>query len=166
MGTPYLGEIRIVSFDYPPRGWAKCDGQLMPIGQNQALFSLFGTMYGGDGNITFALPDFRGRVPLHVGAGFTVGQVSGEESHTLITSQMPAHTHFGQASSAGASQLDASAGLWANGGQPAYTAAAPNAVMRADAVSPVGGSQPHNNMSPYLVLNFCVAIQGVFPSRN
>jgi microcystin-dependent protein len=166
MAEPFLGEVRIMSFNYPPRGWAFCNGQLLPINQNQALFSLLGTMYGGNGQTTFALPNFQGRLPVHLGSGLTQGQAGGEVSHTLTTTEMPAHSHLARAGSGVANQLTGAAGLWANGGQPAYSSAAPNAAMRADAVTSVGGSQPHNNMSPYLVLNFCIALSGIFPSRT
>ncbi len=165
MSEPFLGEIKIVSFNYPPRGWALCNGQLMPINQNQALFSLLGTMYGGDGRVTFGLPEFRGRLPLHVGQGFVQGQFGGEETHTLNISEMPAHNHLVTASSNPASQASPAGAFWTDTGRNLY-AAAPNAPMAPEAVTPVGGNQPHENRSPYLVLSFCIALQGIFPSRN
>jgi microcystin-dependent protein len=167
MGTPFLGEIKIVSFNFPPKGWALCNGQLLPINQNQALFSLFGTTYGGDGRVNFALPNVQGRAPIHVGNGFTQGQAGGETAHTLGTSEMPTHSHFPQAASANPSVSTPSGNLWASGGQQIYFDPPGSLVaMAPQAVSNVGGSQPHDNMSPYLVLNFIVALQGIFPSQT
>ena len=165
MATPYLSEIRIFSFNYPPKGWAFCNGQLMPINQNQALFALLGTTYGGDGVSTFALPNLQGRMPIHEGSGFVLGQNGGEQSHTLTSTEMPQHTHAAAASSSPANLGTAPGNFWANGDQPAY-ASSVNTVMSTAAVSNVGGSQPHDNMPPYLVLNFCIALQGIFPSQN
>jgi microcystin-dependent protein len=166
MGTPFLGEVRIFAFGFAPRGWALCNGQFLPINQNQALFALLGTMYGGNGQTTFALPNLQGRIPVHVGPGFVQGQQAGETTHTLILSEMAQHTHPVMASSLAQADQPAPAGnLWANGGQPAYAPAA-NANMRADLVSSAGGNQPHNNMPPYLALNICMALQGIFPSMN
>lgn len=165
MSEPYLGEIKIMSFNFAPKGWALCNGQLLPINQNQALFSILGTTYGGDGRTTFALPDLRGRVPLHFGNGFTEGERAGEESHNLNISEMPLHTHLGQAKGDSASSDSPTGNFWANGGQQAYRSSA-NGTMNPTAVSTVGGSQPHNNLSPFLTLNFCIALQGIFPSRN
>lgn len=173
MGTPFLGEIKIVSFNFSPKGWATCNGQFLPINQNQALFSLLGTAYGGNGQTTFALPDFRGRVPLHVGSGFTQGQAGGQEAHTLPIVELPAHSHWLPASS---DEGDLSGPTRAVSGGTALNAFAANdsvaysngggAQMNSNIVGNVGGSQPHNNMPPYLVLNFVIALQGVFPSRN
>ena len=166
MGQPFLGEIKIVSFNFAPKGWALCNGQLMPINQNQALFSLFGTMYGGDGRTTFGLPDFRGRAPLHIGDGLVQGQVGGEESHTLIQSEMPAHLHAPvSANSAGPNVGTPVANMLCASG-PAPYAANFNATMAPQAVGNIGGNQPHANVQPYLCLNFIVALQGIFPSRN
>jgi len=167
MGQPFLGEIKLVSFNFAPKGWALCTGQLMPINQNQALFSLLGTTYGGNGQTTFGLPDFRGRAPLHVGGGLIQGQNGGEENHTLINSEMSAHVHV----PVGASTQPVNAttpvgnmcGVLANNNL--YSAAV-NAAMNPQAVGNVGGSQPHPNVQPYLCVNFIVAIQGIFPSRN
>jgi len=164
MGTPYLSEIRIYSFNFAPKGWAKCNGQFLPINQNQALFSLLGTTYGGNGQTTFALPNLQGRIPMHLGGGFTQGEMAGEYAHTLTQSEMPTHVHLVSASGATASALSAPGNLWANGNEPAY-ASTPNVALNSAAVSNTGGSQPHENMPPYLVLNFCIALQGVFPSH-
>ncbi len=164
MTTPYLAEIRIVSFNFAPKGWALCDGQLLPINQNQALFALLGTTYGGNGQTNFALPDFRGRSPLHFGSGFVLGERSGEEVHTLNSAEIPAHTHPVSASSA-----TANAGSPANASWPAAAGAydlSATTAMSPSGISPTGGSQAHNNMQPYLVLNFVIALQGIFPSRN
>lgn len=167
MSTPFLGEIKIVSFNFPPKGWALCDGQLLPINQNQALFSLFGTMYGGNGQTTFALPDLRGRSPMHVGSGFLQGQKAGEESHTLTISEMPTHTHQVTATSDGAGSMEPAGLTWAAASDTSpYSSNAPNTTMSPSSISTVGGSQPHNNMGPYIVLNMIVALQGIFPSRN
>lgn len=166
MGTPYLGEIKIISWNYAPKGWAFCGGQLLPINQNQALFSILGTTYGGNGQTNFALPDFRGRVPIHQGAGFTVGQSGGQEFHTLISSEMPAHNHFVSASNTnnGASNIPIN-NIPCTTNIPPYSTAA-NTTFNPAEVTNYGGSQPHENRQPYLVLNFIIALQGVFPSRN
>jgi microcystin-dependent protein len=165
MGTPFIAEVRIVSFNFAPRGWAMCSGQLLPINQNQALFSLLGTMYGGNGQTTFALPDLRGRVPVHVGAGFVQGQKAGEEAHTLISSEMPAHPHSVSASSGAPNQGSPAGNEWAalNNG---YSTGTPNTALDVSAIGVGGGSQSHENRQPYLVLNFVIALQGIFPSRN
>jgi microcystin-dependent protein len=165
MATPYISEIRVFSFGFAPTGWAMCNGQLLPINQNQALFSLLGTTYGGDGRVNFALPNLQGRMPLHQGGGYVIGQTGGEQNHTLIAAEMPQHTHPAIASANAANQGVATNTFWANGSQPAYAPSA-NGQMAAGAVSSIGGSQSHNNMAPYLVLNFCIALTGIFPSRN
>ena len=165
MTDPFIGEIQLFPFGFAPRGWAQCNGQLLPINQNQALFSLLGTMYGGNGQTTFALPDLRGRVPLGVGSGYSQGQRAGEEQHTLIFSETPAHIHQANASSAAPFTPSPAGASWANTGANNY-AASPNAQMAGIAVTPAGGGQPHENRSPYLTLNFCIALAGIFPSRN
>jgi microcystin-dependent protein len=165
MSTPYLSEIRIFSFNFPPKGWALCNGQLMPINQNQALFSLLGTTYGGNGTSNFGLPNLQGRMPIHEGAGFTLGQVGGEQNHTLSNAEMPQHTHSAAASSGPANAGGAPGNFWANGNQPAYASSA-NVTLAPATVNSIGGSQPHNNMAPYLVLNFCISLVGIFPSPN
>jgi microcystin-dependent protein len=167
MSEPFLGEIKIVSFNFPPKGWALCNGQFLPINQNQALFSLFGTTYGGNGQTTFALPNLQGRTPIHVGSGFTQGEVGGEFAHTLNSAEMPQHSHFPQAATATPSTGNPSGNLWASNDKQVYFDPPGSLVtMAPQAISNVGGSQAHENMSPYLVLNFIVALQGIFPSRN
>ncbi|HTX93256.1 MAG TPA: tail fiber protein [Anaerolineales bacterium] len=165
MSEPFLGELRIFSFDFPPKGWALCNGQLMAINQNQALFSLLGTIYGGDGRLNFALPNLQGRVPFHIGDGHVQGEQGGEVAHSLNISEMPTHYHVTGASSAAAGTGNPVGNFWADGGKNIYNSST-NATMAPQAVSSVGGSQSHDNMSPYLVLNFCIALQGIFPSRN
>lgn len=164
MGTPFLGEIKIISWNYAPRSWAFCNGQLLPINQNQALFSLLGTAYGGNGQTNFALPDFRGRAPIHVGGNFNViGQKSGEAAHTLTMSEMPQHIHFAQASKTNADQpLGGLLGAANN----IYQTVQSLTTLAPTTISSVGGSQPHENRMPLLVLNFIISLQGIFPSRN
>jgi microcystin-dependent protein len=165
MPTPFLGEIKIISFSFPPKGWAFCNGQLMPINQNQALFSILGTTYGGNGQTNFALPNLQGRTPIHIGNGFVQGEMGGETSHTLNISELPAHTHVPVGSEDNASSNTPVSNLWAKPAQNAYSNA-PNTAMFPATVLAVGGSQPHENMSPYLVLNFIIALEGIYPSRN
>ena len=165
MAEPFLSEIRVFSFSFAPRGWAQCNGQLLPINQNQALFSLVGTVYGGNGQTNFALPDLRGRVPIHEGAGHDLGERAGEQAHTLSISEIPTHTHVANASSATGNQAFASSALLAAtlnlyGGPDNLTTLSPTTVTS------VGGSQPHETMQPYLGLNFCIALQGIFPSQT
>ena len=172
MSEPFLSEIRIMSFNFAPRGWAKCDGQLLPINQNQALFSLLGTTYGGDGRVNFALPDLRGRVPFHMGGGFNLGQKGGEETHTLSQAEMPAHTHTLTGNNAvvgagaNATVVSPLGSFWANDGKSIFSSSPPNSSMSSQTVSTVGGSQAHENREPFLTLNFCIALQGIFPSPN
>ena len=165
MAEPFLGEIRIMSFDFPPQGWARCDGQFLPINQNQALFALFGTVYGGNGQTTFALPDLRGRVPLDDGAGFVIGENGGARTDTLAIDQVPTHTHpMFASSSVGDTNVNVGH-VFAVSPSQLYDAGNLT-TLHPSSVSSVGGSQPHQNMQPYLVLSFCVALQGIFPSRN
>jgi microcystin-dependent protein len=167
MSNPFLGELRIMSFNFAPKGWALANGQLLPINQNQPLFALFGTTYGGDGRVNFALPDLRGRVPVYVGQGITLGQRAGEENHTLNQSEMAAHTHSFGATTTAADQNNPAGHLFATAGYSLYNASTSNLTpLHPQTVTLTGGSQPHSNMQPYLVLNFCVALQGIFPSRN
>jgi microcystin-dependent protein len=169
MAEPFLSEIRIMSFNFAPKGWAMCNGQLMPINQNQALFSLLGTTFGGNGQVTFGLPDLRSNVPIHVGQGFTLGQKGGEQAHTVTTSEMPTHVHVANATSAVATtNSPASSVLLAQStSSPLYNTTAGNLVaMAPNALSSVGGSQAHLNMQPFLTLTFCIALQGIFPSQT
>ncbi|MFL6843448.1 MAG: phage tail protein [Allosphingosinicella sp.] len=165
MGTPFMGELRLVSFNLAPQGWAFANGQLLPINQNQALFALLGTTYGGNGQTNFALPDLRGRVPIHRGSTFTQGQKVGEEAHTLTLQEMPTHIHFQQAvTDNGDIDLASGANLASfNNGYRGFSNAQ---ALAPSAVSNVGGSQAHNNMQPYTVLNVIIALQGIFPSHN
>jgi microcystin-dependent protein len=165
MATPYLGEIKVLSFGFAPKGWAQCNGQLLPINQNQALFSLLGTMYGGNGQTNFALPDLRARIPVHMGDGLVQGQKGGEQAHTLTMNEMPAHEHFAVGSSAGAdAAVPASNFLGAANNM--YAPAANLIPLHPSSIRTVGGSQPHENEQPYLTLNLCIALIGVYPSRN
>ena len=165
MAEPFLGEVRMFSFGQAPKGWALCNGQLLPINQNQALFSLLGTSYGGDGRVNFALPDLRGRVPCSTGgnAGDTNGVQTGTESVTVTIAQMPTHPHLASASVTNADQPIPSILARSNN---AYTSAANLTAVLPATISNSGGSQPHENMQPYLVLSFCIALQGIFPSQN
>jgi len=167
MGTPFLAEIRIVSFNFAPKGWALCNGQTLPINQNQALFSLLGTTYGGNGQTTFALPDFRGRIPFHVGNGHILGERGGSEAVTVNISQLPAHIHQLSCSDADGALVPPTNNTWAKTTQNPYVAAAAaNSAMNAGDIANTGGSQPHQNMQPYMCLNFIIALQGTFPSQN
>jgi len=161
-----MSEIRIMSFNFAPKGWAQCNGQLLPINQNQALFSLLGTMYGGNGQTNFALPDFRGRVPIHFGSGFTEGQAGGQEAHTVTISELPAHNHFWQGSTTAATTADPAGAFFGDINTKAYGTVAALTTLSPASVSNVGGSQPHENRQPFLVLNFAIALQGIFPSQT
>ena len=166
MAEPFLSEIRIASFNFAPKGWALCNGQLLPINQNQALFSLLGTTFGGDGRVNFALPDFRSRLPVHVGAGFTLGQRGGEEAHTLSVSEMPQHTHLMRSNTDNATSPNPQGNYLARTPDPVYAAPTNLVAMHPASVSSTGSSQPHLNMMPFLTLNFIIALQGIFPSPN
>lgn len=167
MAEPFLSEIRLFSFHFAPKGWAFCNGQLLQINQNQALFSLLGTTYGGDGRTTFALPDYRSRVPIHSGNGHTLGEKGGEQAHTITQQELPAHTHTVNATSNPASTT-VPTGNWLADTKPSelYNASDGSMAMGAAMITNAGGSQPHLNMQPYLALNFCIALQGIFPSPN
>jgi len=172
MAEPFLSEIRIFSFNFAPKGWALCNGQSLPISQNQALFSLLGTTYGGNGQTTFNLPNLRGRAPISFGSGFTLGEAAGSSSVTLNIQQLPTHPHTLNSNMCiGGNVINAALGdptsnYWANNGKNQYATNTFDSVMHPTAVTNVGGSQPHNNMQPYLVLNFCIALQGIFPSQT
>jgi microcystin-dependent protein len=168
MAEPFLSEIRIMSFGYAPRGWAMCNGQLLPINQNQALFSLLGTTFGGNGQTNFALPDLRGNVPIHVGQGHTLGEKGGQQAHTLTISEIPMHIH-----TANAANVPSTAGNPSNArlvsqaqGSNIYGPTSNLQTMAPNTITNVGGSQAHLNMQPFLALNFCIALQGIFPSPN
>jgi microcystin-dependent protein len=163
MAEPFLSEIRLFSFGFPPQGWALCNGQLLPINQNQALFSLLGTTFGGNGQTNFALPDMRGRVPIHVGGGHTLGERAGEQAHTLSISELPSHTHVLQGTSTNAETNAPSGALLATSNN-IYAQPASLTSLAAAAVTNIGGSQAHLNMQPFLTLSFCIALQGIFPS--
>ena len=170
---PFLGEIDLVAFSFPPKGFAECNGQLLPINQNQALFALLGTTYGGNGQTTFALPDLRGRRAVGMGQGpglqnYSLGQFGGEESVTLNVAQLPSHTHTAEASSAPGTSPLPTAHFWASQSQVYLYSNAPLGFtsMNPEAIRSTGGSQPHDNMPPYLVLNYIIALQGIFPSQN
>ncbi|HKP45744.1 MAG TPA: tail fiber protein [Pyrinomonadaceae bacterium] len=165
MSDAFLGELRIVSFNWAPKGWAISNGQLMPINQNQALFSLLGTTYGGNGQTTFALPDMRGNVPIHMGNGHTLGERAGSESVTLTSSTMPAHTHQVTGSGTTADSSLVGGNFWASGGQQIY-ATTQNTAMAPQAINNTGGSQAHENRMPFLTLNFIINLVGLFPSQN
>lgn len=167
MAEPFLSEIRIMSFLFAPKGWALCNGQLMPINQNQALFSLLGTTFGGDGRVTFALPDQRGCTPIHVGSGHTLGEKGGEQAHTLSIAELPTHTHLVSATSTSSDPNGTNipgGNLLCAGPAEIYAAPSQLVALNASTVSNTGGSQAHLNMQPFLTLSFCIALQGIFPS--
>jgi microcystin-dependent protein len=168
MGTPFLAEIKIMSFNFAPKGWAMCNGQLLPINQNQALFSLLGTTYGGDGRQTFGLPNLQGRTPMHSGNGHVLGELGGEQAHTLSISELPTHTHTASAANVPATTNAPSNArmISQSAGANLYAGASNLQAMAPQALAPVGGSQAHPNMQPYLTLTFCIALQGIFPSQN
>jgi microcystin-dependent protein len=173
MAEPFLSEIRIMSFVFAPKGWALCNGQLLPINQNQPLFSLLGTTFGGDGRVNFALPDLRGRTPIHVGSGHTLGERGGEQAHTLSIAELPTHTHVLSASSTQANfpapfNANTSTGnvLASSAPDQIYAPPANLVALNTGTVTNVGGSQAHLNMQPFLTLSFCIALQGIFPSPN
>jgi microcystin-dependent protein len=163
MAEPFLSEIRIASFNFAPRGWAMCNGQLLPINQNQALFSLLGTTFGGDGEVNFALPDLRARTPIHVGSGHTLGERGGEQAHTLSIAELPTHAHVLNGSS-GAADTNVPTGAHLGAVNNGYTAAANLVSLSPAEIGNTGGSQAHLNMQPFLTLTFCIALQGIFPS--
>ena len=168
MAEPFLSEIRIMSFVFAPQGWALCNGQLLPINQNQALFSLLGTAFGGNGQTNFALPDLRGNTPIHVGSGHTLGARGGEQAHTLSIAELPMHTHVPNATTATATTNTPTSSLLLGQSTSSQLYGPPASLqaMSAATITSVGGSQAHLNMQPFLVLNFCIALQGIFPSSN
>ncbi len=166
MSSPYIGEIRMFAGNFAPAGWAFCDGSLIPISENPTLFQLIGTTYGGDGTSTFALPDLRSRIPVHVGPGFALGQNGGAETVTLATSQIPAHSHVAQAKSTQGGQSNPQNNVWALSGSNQFTNSPPSLTMAPGATAPSGGSQPHDNMVPFLCINFILSLFGIFPSQS
>lgn len=167
MAEPFLSEIRMMSFVFAPKGWALCNGQLLPINQNQALFSLLGTTFGGDGQVNFALPDLRGKVPIHVGNSNSVGQTGGEQAHTLSIAELPTHVHVANASNNAGSAATPDGNLLGNSNPNSLFGPTQSLVAtRAGTIANVGGSQAHLNMQPFLTLSFCIALQGIFPSPN
>jgi microcystin-dependent protein len=166
MAEPFLSEIRIFSFSFAPKGWALCNGQLLPINQNQALFSLLGTTYGGDGRVNFGLPNLQGNVPIHMGSGFTLGEKGGEQAHTVSSSEIPTHTHILQGTSTTGTLNVTTSNVLGVSQTPIYTTPQSLLAINAGSVTSVGGSQAHLNMQPFLVLTFCIALQGIFPSQT
>lgn len=166
MAEPFLSEIRIMSFVFAPKGWALCNGQLLPINQNQALFSLLGTTFGGDGRVNFALPDYRGRTPIHVGSGHTLGEKGGEQAHTLSIAELPEHMHVMNGTTTAGNTTNPNGSLLANATVATYAAPQSLVAVNAGTVANVGGSQAHLNMQPFLTVSFCIALQGIFPSPN
>lgn len=173
MADPFVAEIRIFPFNFAPKGWAWCDGQLMPLSQNTALFSLLGTTYGGNGKSNFALPDLQGRAPMHPGQGpglslHDLGETGGSETVTLLESEIPSHSHSLRVSQGDAIEISPNGQLFATGtgGIGAYATLSPLTQLSPNAIAPAGGDQPHNNMQPYLTFYFCIALQGVFPPRT
>jgi microcystin-dependent protein len=169
MSSPFIGEIRMFAGNFAPAGWAFCDGSLLPISENDALFNLIGTTYGGDGQTTFALPDLRGRLPIHQGPGFLIGQKAGTETVTLTTNQIPAHAHQAVCSAGGGDSASPVGRFWSTdpaGNTAAYNESTDGSTMAGGALAPAGGGQPHNNLSPYLCVNFILSLFGVFPSQS
>lgn len=165
MAEPFLSEIRMMSFVFAPKGWALCNGQLLPINQNQALFALLGTTFGGDGRVNFGLPDLRGRAPIHVGSGHTLGERGGEPAHTLTVNEMPAHTHIVQASANNGDTVIPTDNIFGVVGG-LYGAPNNTTSLQPASVTTVGGSQAHENRQPFLTISFCIALQGIFPSAS
>ncbi|MEQ1862392.1 MAG: tail fiber protein [Chthoniobacteraceae bacterium] len=164
MAEPFLSEIRIMSFVFPPKGWALCDGQLLMIAQNQALFSLLGTNYGGNGITNFGLPDLRARTPIHVGGTHVLGERGGEQGHTLSIAELPTHTHVANGSNTSGTAIVAAGNLLAGTATQLYTAPQNLVALNAATLANAGGGQAHQNMQPFLTLSFCIALQGIFPS--
>jgi microcystin-dependent protein len=176
MSSPFIAEIKMCGYNFAPRGYAFCNGQILPIAQNTALFALVGTTYGGNGTTTFGLPDLQGRSPLGPGQGpglstYVLGQASGTPTVTLLSTEMPAHTHLPQGNSTGGDSTTPASKIWAANAatrspQPLYSVGTPNTGMNASAIASAGGNSPHQNQQPYLAISFIIALQGVFPARN
>ena len=171
MSQPYIGEIRMFGGNFAPLGWMFCDGSLLPISENETLFNLIGTTYGGDGQSTFALPDMRGRIPIHQGAGYTLAEAVGTETVTLSLNQLPNHAHILNASANAASSAGTPADMTANTGTTLLYATpdaqtGPDVIMNPQAIGAVGGNQPHNNLAPYLCVSFIISLYGIYPSQN
>ena len=166
MAEPFLSEIRMMSFGFPPKGWALCNGQLLPINQNQALFSLLGTTYGGDGRVNFGLPDLQGRTPMHMGSGHTLGERGGEQAHTLSISELPTHVHTASATPSTTGNVKSAANNVLAGALNLYAAATNLTSLNPTTIANTGGSQAHPNMQPFLTINFSIALQGIFPSQT
>ena len=166
MSSPYLGQISLFAFGFAPKGFALCNGAIMSIQQNQALFSILGTTFGGNGIQTFSLPDLQGRTPFHIGNTMVLGEIGGEATHTLNVTEIPSHSHTISGTTSDATTSDPTNALWARNNAAPYGSSAPNAAMKSVTLASAGSSQPHPNQPPYLVLNFCIAISGIFPSRN
>lgn len=167
MAEPYVGEIRVFGGNFAPEGWALCDGRTLAISTNEALYALIGTSYGGDGQSTFALPDLRGRVPIHTGPGYTLGQVGGTETVTLTSQNLPVHSHTPSASAANATSADPTGRVWAtNNDYRCYSNATPNTSFAPSAIGSAGGSEPHDNMMPFLTVSYIIALEGVYPNFN
>lgn len=168
MGQPFVGEIRMVGFNFAPAGWAFCNGQLLAIAENDALFALIGTTYGGDGQVTFGLPNLQGRMPVHQGSGYVMGQAAGSETVTLTSGQLPVHSHAALAQTASGNLPTPGGAVWAAStlNQYAGPGTTPNATMNAGNLLSTGGNQPHENMSPFLTINFVISLFGIFPQRN
>ena len=167
MAEPFVGEVRLFAGNFPPVNWAFCDGQLLSIAENQVLFALIGTTYGGDGQVTYALPDLRGRVPVHQASGYVMGQDGGSESVTLSPAHMPAHSHAMMASTTPASASHGPADvLGSSTAMNLYGSGTPNMAMDPNAITPAGGNQPHDNMPPFVAMNYIIALFGIFPSQN
>jgi microcystin-dependent protein len=164
MSDPYIGEIRMFAGNFAPNGWLLCQGQLVSISDYDTLFNLIGTTYGGDGQNTFALPNLQSRVPVHQGSAYPLGSVGGAESVTLLSQQLPVHTHQVMGTDTAGTSSSPAGNVWAAGAVNAYTASAPNATMSPAAFAPAGGSQPHDNLPPYLVVNFIISLFGIYPS--
>lgn len=166
MAEPFIGEIRLFANQYAPKGWALCEGQVLPINTNQALYSLIGNVYGGNGVTTFALPDLRGRTPVHFASNIPLGTAQGEAAHTLSQNEMPMHTHIISGSSVEATGVSPLNQVWGEAAGNPYSSGASDTEMNAGSITSAGSGQPHNNMQPFLVVNFCIALIGIFPSRN